>query len=110
MLKFYMLIVNSVCESHMYKIAKLFSKPAITHHNSCCLLVCRICMSSLGRKQVTSWIWLITSLGEPLRVYRGILRVPRAILITTVNSELRILFDIIHVQLIETNSVGPLLL
>ena len=28
----------------------------------------------------------------------------------TQNSELRILFDIIHVQLIETNSVGSLLL
>ena len=30
--------------------------------------------------------------------------------IRTQNSELRILFDIIHVQLIETNSVGSLLL
>ena len=32
MLKFFVLIVNSVFVSHKNKIAKLFSKPAITHH------------------------------------------------------------------------------
>ena len=40
-----------------------------------------------------------------------ILRVALAISYgSELNSELRILFDIIHVQLIETNSVGSLLL